>query len=274
MAVAASTPRSARAQLQLVPQPEPDLLRAEATTGELIQGPGGDWLYPCGNCEAGWAAEELAPGPGRAHDAECDATGLAAAAKPPPPGYVSLVIDTNKLTLTVFSDAEEWHRFRVATGKSETPTALGEWRIADKGIWGGAFGSRWMGLSIPWATYGIHGTNRPGSIGSRASHGCVRMNNRDVIVLYSWVKVGTPVRVVGAPRSHFGEIPRTMRPEHRGSDVMRLQQALREMGLYQGRIDGRYGGGTERAVRLFQWASRMKVTGVADEATRKALGLP
>lgn len=199
---------------------------------------------------------------------------LPVGAKPPPPGFVSLLIDTERLTLTVFSDSEVWHRFPVATGKPETPTAIGEWRITDKAIWGGAFGARWMGLSIPWARYGIHGTDRPRTIGSPASHGCVRMRDRDVITLYSWVRTGTPVKVTGRPRTHFGELPRTIRPGYRGSDVMRLQSVLREIGIYQGQLDGRYGAATTRAVRTFQWAHFLPVTGVADAATRRALGLP
>ena len=42
----------------------------------------------------------------------------------------------------------------------------------------------------------IHGTNRPGSIGSWASYGCIRMHNRDVVDLYERVRVGTPVLMV------------------------------------------------------------------------------
>ena len=39
----------------------------------------------------------------------------------------------------------------------------------------------------------IHGTNRPSSIGTAASYGCIRMNNADVIDLFDRVGVGTPV---------------------------------------------------------------------------------
>jgi lipoprotein-anchoring transpeptidase ErfK/SrfK len=43
---------------------------------------------------------------------------------------------------------------------------------------------------------GIHGTDEPGSIGSAASHGCIRMLVPDVIQLYSMTPVGTPAYVV------------------------------------------------------------------------------
>ena len=42
---------------------------------------------------------------------------------------------------------------------------------------------------------GIHGTGAPWSIGSRASHGCIRMTVPDVIDLYPRVPVGTPVLI-------------------------------------------------------------------------------
>jgi len=41
--------------------------------------------------------------------------------------------------------------------------------------------------------YGIHGTDVPSSIGRAVSHGCVRMRNEDIRVLYDQVLVGTPV---------------------------------------------------------------------------------
>ena len=39
----------------------------------------------------------------------------------------------------------------------------------------------------------IHGTNAESQLGTPASHGCVRMNNEDIIDLYARVEVGTPV---------------------------------------------------------------------------------
>ena len=52
--------------------------------------------------------------------------------------------------------------------------------------------ARWMGIVNG---VGIHGTGAPGSIGSRASHGCIRMTVPDVVDLYPRVPVGTPVLI-------------------------------------------------------------------------------
>ena len=48
-------------------------------------------------------------------------------------------------------------------------------------------------LTLSGDQYAIHGTNRPGSIGTAASFGCIRMLNRDIVDLYDRVLVGTPV---------------------------------------------------------------------------------
>ena len=51
-------------------------------------------------------------------------------------------------------------------------------------------------LTLDRGEYAIHGTNRPGSIGTYASYGCIRMHNHDVVDLFARVRVGTPVVVM------------------------------------------------------------------------------
>jgi lipoprotein-anchoring transpeptidase ErfK/SrfK len=50
-------------------------------------------------------------------------------------------------------------------------------------------------LILAGGEYAIHGTNRPGSVGGYVSYGCIRMYNRDIVRLFSHVRVGTPVVV-------------------------------------------------------------------------------
>ena len=61
-------------------------------------------------------------------------------------------------------------------------------------------GARAMYLSGTF--YRIHGTNAPSTIGSRATAGCIRMANEDVIDLYDRVKVGAKVVVLPAAERH------------------------------------------------------------------------
>jgi hypothetical protein len=175
----------------------------------------------------------------------------------PPPGDMAILVDVHTLTLTVLVDKQPFKTFPVAIGKRETPSPIGSWKIINKGRWDGGFGTRWLGLNVPWGIYGIHGTNKPWSIGRMESHGCVRMFNRDVETLYRWIKVGTPVYLVGDP---FMGRRKLLRGE-RGSDVFFLQKRLRQLGYYSYQPDGIFGYGTQKAVEDFQKKNQMKVTG-------------
>ena len=86
------------------------------------------------------------------------------------------------------------HYFPVAVGKPSTPTPSGEFKILSKIMNpGGVLGTRWMQFTRQ--EHGIHGTNQPWLIGQAVSLGCVRMYNKDVEVLFSKVKVGTPLTI-------------------------------------------------------------------------------
>src|SRR3954463_3896620 len=50
-------------------------------------------------------------------------------------------------------------------------------------------------LTLSGGEYAIHGTNRPDSIGTYASYGCIRMYNHDIADLFGRVNVGTSVIV-------------------------------------------------------------------------------
>ncbi|MCG6553716.1 MAG: L,D-transpeptidase family protein [Candidatus Magnetominusculus sp. LBB02] len=58
-------------------------------------------------------------------------------------------------------------------------------------------GDYWLQLSIP--SYGIHGTNKPYSVGRRISSGCIRLYPDDIEDLFSYVKVNTPVKILREP---------------------------------------------------------------------------
>lgn len=51
-------------------------------------------------------------------------------------------------------------------------------------------------LQLSNGSYFIHGTNRPWSIGRRATHGCIRLYPEDIPVLFHLVPPGTPVRII------------------------------------------------------------------------------
>lgn len=103
-------------------------------------------------------------------------------------------ISTSRHRLTLFENNRVLKVYPIAVGKILTPTPSGTYTIINKQPNpGGPFGVLWMGLSRPH--YGIHGTNRPSSIGKNVSHGCIRMHNHDVLDLSSRVPIGTKVTI-------------------------------------------------------------------------------
>ncbi|MDF2485945.1 MAG: hypothetical protein K0R46_2113 [Herbinix sp.] len=109
----------------------------------------------------------------------------------------SIAINTKQHSLTLYKNGVLYKTYPVAVGKASTPTPIGTFRIKNKAINpGGPFGSRWLGITAPGGSYGIHGTNNPSSIGNNRSNGCIRMHNQDVIELSNLVTVGTIVKII------------------------------------------------------------------------------
>ncbi len=96
----------------------------------------------------------------------------------------------------------------VAIGTDATPTPTGRFYVTDvidTGKPDGAYGPFALGLSAHSdvldqfaggdGQIGIHGTNQPDSIGTSASHGCVRVPNEVITALAGNIPLGTPVTI-------------------------------------------------------------------------------
>jgi Uncharacterized protein conserved in bacteria len=101
-------------------------------------------------------------------------------------------VDVSLRRLYLFQEGKLLKVYPVAVGSPKTPTPTGTFRIVNKdNTPGSKYGTAWMGLSYPHI--GIHGTNRPESIGQSSSEGCIRMHNRDVEELFYKLPLGTKV---------------------------------------------------------------------------------
>lgn len=189
-----------------------------------------------------------------------------------PEAETSLLIDRGTRTLTILIGGKFHKQYRVAVGKPETPTPLGDWRIIHRSTnWGSGFGTRWMGLNVPWGIYGVHGTNKPYSIGSYASHGCIRMFNNSVEEVYPLTRVGTLVRIIDTRQSALPQLSgRKLKEGMSGQEIVYLQWHLQAQGIPVS-CDGRYGRMTTWALEYFQAINCLPVSGEVDEATCQAL---
>jgi lipoprotein-anchoring transpeptidase ErfK/SrfK len=129
----------------------------------------------------------------------------------------TIVVDLSDLELTLFQGLRRVKAYPVAAGSAQYPTPTGEWTIWDKREnpvwinpapdgWGASLpdmipggpsnplGTRALYLDAPGIR--IHGTSASYSIGSYASHGCVRMFMDDVEELYEIVPIGTTAHIV------------------------------------------------------------------------------
>ena len=130
--------------------------------------------------------------------------------------HVHVEID-RRLLLLFLGDAYV-KEFPVGVGKTETPTPRGEFRVGKKqgnpdwypqgrgripaGDPRNELGSVWIHIRNDQHPegYGIHGTNRPETVGSACSEGCVRLENEQASEVFWWVRMGSnggqPTRVV------------------------------------------------------------------------------
>jgi lipoprotein-anchoring transpeptidase ErfK/SrfK len=126
-----------------------------------------------------------------------------------------VVVRRGSRRLHLYSGMRFVRRFAIAVGMPRYPTPLGRFRIVVKernptwnppdSDWAAGaspippgpnnpLGTRWMGLSAPGI--GIHGTPQPWTIGTAASHGCIRMYISQSEWLFERVRVGTTVYIV------------------------------------------------------------------------------
>jgi len=122
-----------------------------------------------------------------------------------PKRVVLVSIPDRKLAL--LEDGKVLKVYGVAVGAKASPSPGGEFEIVNRianptyyhphvvipASADSPIGSRWVGLNRKG--YGIHGTNEPRSIGRAASHGCIRMSNRDIAQFFELVRIGDPVEI-------------------------------------------------------------------------------
>lgn len=127
-----------------------------------------------------------------------------------------IVINLSQHMLYLYERQTLVVQYPIACGQEAYPTPVGQWEIIGKQLnptwtnphsaWSSSMPesigpgySNPLGLrAMPLNASGvlIHGTANDGSIGTSASHGCIRMHMPDVIALFDQVQVSTPVYII------------------------------------------------------------------------------
>ncbi|MEE6449103.1 L,D-transpeptidase family protein [Gottfriedia acidiceleris] len=219
-----------------------------------------------------------------------------------------IIINKSINRLAFYENGKLVKVFKVATGKNQDLTPEGKFKIVVKivnrpyykeNIPGGdprnPLGNRWLGLNArgTWGTtYAIHGNNNPSSIGTYASHGCVRMYDEEVEWLYDRVQKGATVLITSSNQSFQDiavanhlfdddsgsvvvtkptDIPTSLQLGSVGSEVEWLQDTLTKLGYSTNGVDGYFAKGTDQAVRAFQLDHGLTSDGVVGASTKKLL---
>jgi lipoprotein-anchoring transpeptidase ErfK/SrfK len=127
-----------------------------------------------------------------------------------------IVVNRSAFQLTFYKDLKPVKTYGIAVGQVGLETPAGLYHIQNKAVdpawsvpdsdWAGDLAgsvvpggtpenplkARWMGI---YDGAGIHGTDAEGSIGTAASHGCIRMRIPEVVELYDQVPVGAPIYI-------------------------------------------------------------------------------
>ena len=168
------------------------------------------------------------------------------------PEEEKITINLASRILTFWRNGKKVTMYPVAVGKQETQTPTGEFSVLEMEVnpeWvdpkdtkkkvesgeDNPLGYRWMGIG---GHYGIHGTNRPDSIGDYVSNGCIRLWEENAEELFEMTDIGTPVEIdyerVVIERLPDGRVAYYIYPDgyHRQHlDVAAVRKALAEFGV-------------------------------------------
>ena len=117
-----------------------------------------------------------------------------------------LMVDRRHMRAALYRSGRRIWRSAIGVGSRDTPTPAGHFWIRERfrvahaagpyGPW--AFGTSAYSRLSDWpggGIVGIHGTNKPGLIPGRPSHGCIRVPNHAVARLYRLMPIGTAVQI-------------------------------------------------------------------------------
>ena len=185
-----------------------------------------------------------------------------------------ILIEVDLKRLTLYEGTEILKRYPIASGAWSTPSPLGMFTVVGRfKTEMSGFGTRFLKLNVPYGLYGIHGTNKPESIGGNASHGCFRLRVKDAEELYDLTPNGTKVYIEGGAYGLLGDGLRTLKSGDRNSHVMEVQKRLMQQGFYTGSLDGIYGESMSRAVLAARKAYGLTQTDTVDAALYAKLGI-
>ncbi len=246
----------------------------------------------------------------------------------PTPVPFAITVDVANQVTTVYARNENGEytvpvrRMLCSTGLKATPSDVGDWVLNGRNArwcyfpkWG-SYARYWTRINSSIAFHSViyrsvsnmdMNTSSYKKLGSRASHGCIRLTVEDAKWIYDNVGAGTVVSIVEGmeadpelrdalklpplnqktlkpsstpeptpvPEYRSEEKPvlekRTVSEKDQSPTVYWIQRRLAELGYYQGYCSGKFLAGTKKAVKAFQKAQSLYPSGQVDQTTLDAL---
>ena len=245
----------------------------------------------------------------------------------PDPAFHIVVDVTNQIVIVYGRDengeyTQVVREMMCSTGTKKNPSPVGDWTLnGRKANWcyfpaWGDYARYWTRINASVAFHSVIymkvntmslSVKSYKKLGSRASHGCVRLQVADAKWIYDNVGAGTVVTItedlpsdpelkasIKKPELNYSNMMpyetakptqeptyvsgaeppqplKELKKNSSGDAVYWLQKKLTELGYYSGKCSGTYLDGTANAVKAFQKKNGLKQTGTADVNTLKLI---
>ncbi len=186
--------------------------------------------------------------------------------------------------VTIKSESGDWYRIsygkysgyvmkqyvKVTKGDVEQSDTASKPSSSTDSLRSGASGNQVKTLQTQLQAAGLYSGAIDGKFGT-ATENAVRAFQRKLGLKVDGVAGTKTLAALSGQNATEDTATGTLRPGATGEAVKAMQRRLKTLTLYTGSIDGKFGTGTENAVRAFQRRMGLKVDGIAGQATLQAL---
>jgi hypothetical protein len=179
-----------------------------------------------------------------------------------------IMVDVSDKRLFLMKNNEVENSFPIAVGSNENPSPVGHWKATKESHDNKGKKLYWINLSVPWGKYAIYGTDYYKA--KMYEEGSIKLFSEDFAELYNKLDKEASVYIYG---SEVEQIYKSVEPGDKGVAVYEVENRLRTLCYYVGKIDGIYDKELEAAVHKFQKSCNLSNSDKIEMQFYKKLGV-